>query len=293
MPACRPSSSPGLTLVRDRGETPRQPGRRPGRLVRHRPACRRHRSRTTQGERRRRHRRHRRPRRARRHQPRGCVHPADVGIDRQLRRGCAACQGPCPQGRCAMSVRFSWPRIGAVMIKEFIQMRRDRLTFAMIIGIPIAQLVLFGYAINTDPKELPTALVVGDYGPVSRAIVSGMRVSRLLRHRHGVADRGGGARYADARRRRLRHHHPDRLRAEAGARRAPADPGRGGCDRSGGVGRRHRRAADDRAAGRRRTGDRAARRRSSRAPRRSRSSSTGSTIRRASPPTTSCRDCSA
>ena len=35
-------------------------------------------------------------------------------------------------------------------------MRRDRLTFAMIVGIPIIQLVLFGYAINTDPKQLPT-----------------------------------------------------------------------------------------------------------------------------------------
>ena len=52
---------------------------------------------------------------------------------------------------------FSWTRVMAVMVKETIQMRRDRLTFAMIIGVPILQLVLFGYAINTDPKELPTA----------------------------------------------------------------------------------------------------------------------------------------
>ena len=52
---------------------------------------------------------------------------------------------------------ISFGRIAAVFIKELIQMRRDRLTFAMIIGIPIVQLVLFGYAINSDPKHLPTA----------------------------------------------------------------------------------------------------------------------------------------
>ncbi len=73
--------------------------------------------------------------------------------------------------------RFSWTRINAVLIKEFIQMRRDRLTFAMIIGIPIIQLVLFGYAINTDPKRLPTAAIVADHGPVSRAIVAALENS--------------------------------------------------------------------------------------------------------------------
>ncbi len=72
-------------------------------------------------------------------------------------------------------------RIRAVLIKEFIQMRRDRLTFAMILGIPILQLVLFGYAINTDPKHLPTGVVVGDSGPVARAIVAGMQTSDYFR----------------------------------------------------------------------------------------------------------------
>jgi ABC-2 type transport system permease protein len=72
---------------------------------------------------------------------------------------------------------FSWSRVRAVMIKEFIQMRRDRLTFAMIIGVPIVQLILFGYAINNDPKRLPTAIVVADHGPVSRAIISAMQIS--------------------------------------------------------------------------------------------------------------------
>jgi ABC-2 type transport system permease protein len=73
--------------------------------------------------------------------------------------------------------RFSLSRVAAVMIKEFIQMRRDRLTFAMIIGVPIIQLVLFGYAINTDPKRLPTAAIVADSGPVSRSIVAAMELS--------------------------------------------------------------------------------------------------------------------
>jgi ABC-2 type transport system permease protein len=73
--------------------------------------------------------------------------------------------------------RFSLSRVAAVMIKEFIQMRRDRLTFAMIIGVPIIQLVLFGYAINTDPKRLPTAAVVADSGPVSRSIIAAMELS--------------------------------------------------------------------------------------------------------------------
>ena len=76
--------------------------------------------------------------------------------------------------------RLSWSRIRAVMIKEFIQMRRDRLTFAMIIGVPIIQLVLFGYAINTDPKRLPTAAIVADHGPVGRAIVAALEVSNYF-----------------------------------------------------------------------------------------------------------------
>lgn len=73
--------------------------------------------------------------------------------------------------------RFSWNRLVAVILKEFTQMTRDRLTFAMLAGIPVAQLVLFGYAINSDPKHLPTAIVNGDRGPVSRAIVATLQTS--------------------------------------------------------------------------------------------------------------------
>ena len=68
--------------------------------------------------------------------------------------------------------RFSFGRTLAVFIKEVQQMLRDRLTFAMAIGVPVLQLVLFGYAINTDPKGLPTTLVVHDTGPMARALVA-------------------------------------------------------------------------------------------------------------------------
>ena len=73
-----------------------------------------------------------------------------------------------------MSV-FSPRRTLAVFIKEFQQMLRDRLTFAMAIGVPILQLVLFGYAINTDPKGLPTALVSYDSGPMARTLTAALQ----------------------------------------------------------------------------------------------------------------------
>ena len=66
-------------------------------------------------------------------------------------------------------------RVRAMFVKEFIQLRRDRPTLAMIVGIPIIQLLLFGFAINTDPKHLPTALLVQDDGPIARALVSAIR----------------------------------------------------------------------------------------------------------------------
>jgi ABC-2 type transport system permease protein len=71
--------------------------------------------------------------------------------------------------------RFSFGRTLAIFIKEFQQMLRDRLTFAMAIGVPILQLVLFGYAINTDPKGLPTAIVSTDTGPMARSLVAALQ----------------------------------------------------------------------------------------------------------------------
>jgi ABC-2 type transport system permease protein len=62
----------------------------------------------------------------------------------------------------------------AMIIKEFIQMRRDRMTFAMMIGIPVMQLLLFGFAINTDPKHLPTAIHVAEPGVFARDLVTAL-----------------------------------------------------------------------------------------------------------------------
>ena len=73
--------------------------------------------------------------------------------------------------------RFSLHRLLAVLAKEFIQMRRDRLTFAMMVGIPILQLCLFGFAINTDPKHLPTAVVSAESSEYSRRLLSAMALS--------------------------------------------------------------------------------------------------------------------
>ncbi len=72
---------------------------------------------------------------------------------------------------------FSFTRFLAIIIKEFIQMRRDRVTFAMMIGIPLIQLMLFGFAINSDPKSLPTAVLMADNGPQARTLLSAIRNS--------------------------------------------------------------------------------------------------------------------
>ncbi|TCF99519.1 mannose-1-phosphate guanyltransferase [Paraburkholderia strydomiana] len=69
---------------------------------------------------------------------------------------------------------FSLTRWWSVVLKEFLQLRRDRVTFAMIVGVPIVQLALFGFAINTDPKHLPTAVIVHDQSEFSRSFVAAM-----------------------------------------------------------------------------------------------------------------------
>lgn len=69
---------------------------------------------------------------------------------------------------------LSGARILAVLIKEFIQLTRDRLTYAMILVMPIVQLLLFGYAINNDPRNLPTAVLAQDQGPMARSTLSAL-----------------------------------------------------------------------------------------------------------------------
>ena len=76
---------------------------------------------------------------------------------------------------------MSWARLLAVMLKEFIQLKRDRLTFAMMIGVPLMQLALFGYAINSDPKRLPTIVVAQENTVYTRSIVRALENSGYFR----------------------------------------------------------------------------------------------------------------
>ena len=86
---------------------------------------------------------------------------------------------------------FNLQRFWAIVLKEFIQMRRDRMTFGMMIGIPMIQLILFGYAINSNPKHLPTAVYAADNSVFSRTLIWGLRNSSyfdLTREAHSVAE---------------------------------------------------------------------------------------------------------
>jgi len=75
------------------------------------------------------------------------------------------------------AIAQAWQRLVAMFVKEFIQLRRDRPTLGMIVGIPLIQLLLFGYAINTDPKHLPTAVLVSDDSAIARAMVGALRAT--------------------------------------------------------------------------------------------------------------------
>jgi ABC-2 type transport system permease protein len=75
---------------------------------------------------------------------------------------------------------FSIGRWWGIVLKEFLQLRRDKVTFAMIVGIPIAQLVLFGYAINNDPKHLRTAVIASDSSEFTRTYLAALRTSEYF-----------------------------------------------------------------------------------------------------------------
>jgi ABC-2 type transport system permease protein len=74
-------------------------------------------------------------------------------------------------------MNFSFRRIMALLVKEFLQMRRDRLTLGMIVGVPLMQLFLFGFAINLNPKDLPTAIAIDDPGRFARSVVAALENS--------------------------------------------------------------------------------------------------------------------
>ncbi|MGO8717717.1 MAG: ABC transporter permease [Acidobacteriaceae bacterium] len=75
---------------------------------------------------------------------------------------------------------FSVSRWWSIILKEFLQLRRDRITFGMVLGIPIIQLALFGFAINTDPKHLPTAVIAADQSEFTRTFISALKTSEYF-----------------------------------------------------------------------------------------------------------------
>src|ERR1700692_2867610 len=74
-----------------------------------------------------------------------------------------------------------WRRSGAMLLKEFLQLRRDRVTFATMITIPLLQLVLFGYAINTTPRNLPTAVLLQESSDLGRSILAALENTKYFR----------------------------------------------------------------------------------------------------------------
>src|ERR1700731_1587620 len=84
-----------------------------------------------------------------------------------------------------------WRRSYAMLVKEFIQLRRDRVSFAMIVMIPVMQLLLFGYAINTTPRNLPTAVLMQEDSDLARSILKALANTayfHFTREVHDVAE---------------------------------------------------------------------------------------------------------
>ena len=74
-----------------------------------------------------------------------------------------------------------WRKTTAMLIKEFIQLRRDRVSFAMIIMVPLIQLMLFGYAINTTPRDLPTAVLLQENTDLARSILAALQNTKYFK----------------------------------------------------------------------------------------------------------------
>src|SRR5690242_4496853 len=89
----------------------------------------------------------------------------------------------------AQQSRFGfWRRSYAMVVKEFIQLRRDRVSFAMIVMIPVMQLLLFGYAINTTPHNLPTAVLLQEDTDLGRSILKALENTDYFHFTHKVHD---------------------------------------------------------------------------------------------------------
>ena len=85
-----------------------------------------------------------------------------------------------------------WRKTWAMLVKEFIQLRRDRVSFAMIIMIPLVQLMLFGYAINTNPRDLPTAVLLQEHSDLGRSILAALRNTEYFKRYATAAHRSRG-----------------------------------------------------------------------------------------------------
>src|SRR5215468_560856 len=81
-----------------------------------------------------------------------------------------------------------WRKTWAMLVKEFIQLRRDRVSFAMIVMVPLVQLLLFGYAINTTPRDLPTAVLLQESSDVGRAILKALENTRYFKVTRQIHD---------------------------------------------------------------------------------------------------------
>src|ERR1700738_3564010 len=99
-----------------------------------------------------------------------------------------AASGPMAQAPQRMRRRYFWRRTWAMLVKEFIQLRRDRVSFAMIIMIPLIQLMLFGYAINTNPRHLPTAVLLQEESDLGRSILKALENTEYFQVTHRLSD---------------------------------------------------------------------------------------------------------
>src|SRR5262252_6986635 len=81
-----------------------------------------------------------------------------------------------------------WRRTRAMLIKEFIQLKRDRVSFAMIIMVPLIQLMLFGYAINATPRDLPTAVLLQENSDLGRSVLEAIENTKYFKVTRQVRD---------------------------------------------------------------------------------------------------------
>ncbi|STQ89696.1 ABC transporter permease [Iodobacter fluviatilis] len=91
-------------------------------------------------------------------------------------------------------MNWSWTRWWGMVCKEFLQLKRDRVTFGMIIGLPVVQLILFGYAINADPRQLPTAVLLSDHSEITRSFVAAMAHSDYFKIVGSIPDEAAAER---------------------------------------------------------------------------------------------------